>query len=644
MGTGPKRCPVAGAHGSGGCFDLTSAPEAPGGNRDQNGPPYPTLCMNRSIFVETARLRPRAANRLILFLVIFPFAGCSTPPAPAGAAPAAAALPPDRASVPAEPAPITAGRAPERPGPYAPGVDVLHYDVELALDEDGDRIWGRTDVQLRRTAEVGTVVALDLTGLAVTAVEVDGSAHGYRHERGRLILEPTPPPGPLRVRISYRGVPDDGLILGRNVHGAPTVFADNWPNRARFWFPAVDHPSDKATVRFTVHAPAGWQVIANGELDSDPAPSDPAVLAALGHGPSGPSGAHRTWVWSTSVDIPTYTMVVGAADFHVRSVGLAACGNAPASRRADGCVDVSTWVFPPDSVQGARIFRRADRMVDFFTEVIGPFPYEKLANVQSATRFGGMENAAAIFYSERAISSGTLGEGTVSHEIAHQWFGDSVTEALWSHLWLSEGFATYFGALFFERADGVDSFREIMDASRRTVLGSAVVRARPVLDDDPNLFALLNDNNYPKGGWVLHMLRGVLGDQVFFPGIREYYRRYRDGIALTDDFRTVMEEAAGRELGWFFDQWLRAPGYPVLAIDWSWDDDASQVEIVIEQVQVADWPTYRLPATVEIRSGSGNARHRVELTARREVIRLDAAGPPTEVRFDPDGWILAELR
>ena len=540
-----------------------------------------------------------------------------------------------------EPDPIAAGRASDRSGPYAPGLNVLHYDVELSFDDGGDEIWGRTEIRFNRPADTSAPVAFDLTGLAVTRVAVDGQPSRFRLSRGVLTLEPAPVPGPHMVEIRYQGTPDDGLILGTNVHGATSAFADNWPNRTRFWFPSVDHPSDKATVRFTVHAPAGWQVIANGELDREPAPTSAATLTGLGH-PG--DDQHRTWVWSSDVEIPSYTMVVGAADFHIGTTGLAACGKAPASRRSDGCVEVTYWVFPPDSARGRSIFQRSAEMVDFFTDRVGPFPYEKLANVQSATRFGGMENATAIFYSEQAIASGGLGEETVAHEIAHQWFGDSVTEREWSHLWLSEGFATYFGALFFEASDGAERFREIMDGSRRRILASDVVTSRPVLDPDDNLFALLNDNNYPKGGWVLHMLRGVVGDDVFFQGIATYYQRYLNGTAMTADLRAVMEEASGEELGWFFDQWLRFPGYPVFDVRWRWDSAASEVEVVVEQVQDDAWGTYRMPATIEVREASGASRHRFEIDGRSVTLRLPAASSPVEVALDPDGWILGVLR
>jgi aminopeptidase N len=462
-----------------------------------------------------------------------------------------------------EPAPIQAGVAPP-PGPYAPGIDVVHYEVD--------------------------------------------------------------------VTIAYRGIPDDGLIIRDNVHGDPSVFVDNWPNRTRFWLPSVDHPTDKATVRYTVHAPSVWRVIANGHLVTE-AGATPADAI-------GPQGDRRTWVWEVGVPISTYNMVIGAADLEVRTVGLAACGQAPASRRPDGCVEVTYWVYPQDVERAEPSFRRAAQMVDHFTDLIGPFPFEKLANVQSATRFGGMENASAIFYSEQAIASGRDIEGTVSHEIAHQWFGDAVTEADWHHLWLSEGFATYFGAQFFEAADGIDAFRARMEQSRQRVIASADVE-RPVVDEEEqDLFALLNDNNYPKGGWVLHMLRGIIGDDAFFAGIREYYRRYLHSAVLTDDLRAVMEETSGVELGWFFEQWIHRPGYPVFETETSWE--GGTLTLAIRQVQQASWPGFRAPMEVLVEQDGRRIVREIEVTGRETVVTLELPGrsAPTRVVLDPDGWVL----
>ncbi len=539
-----------------------------------------------------------------------------------------------------EPVPIQAGVAPA-PGPYAPGVDVRHYEVEIALTAGSDRIEARAELQVAVEAHRATL-PLDFTGLEITGLTVDGATVPYLHEEGvvRIPLGGAVPGDVVTVAIDYRGVPDDGLILRDNVHGDPAAFVDNWPNRTRFWLPTVDHPADKATVRYTVHAPAAWKVIANGHLvtEAGPTPAD-----ALGSGAD-----RRTWVWEVGVPISTYNMVIGAADMEITTVGLAACGRAPASRRDDGCVEVTTWIFPQDVANAEPSFRRAAQMTDYFTELVGDFPFEKLANVQSATRFGGMENASAIFYSEQAIAAGRDIEGTVSHEIAHQWFGDAVTESSWSHLWLSEGFATYFGALFFEAADGVEDFRERMEGSRARVVASAD-SDKPVIDpDETDLFALLNDNNYPKGGWVLHMLRGLLGDEVFFEGIRAYYRRHLHSAVLTEDFQAVMEEVSRRDLDWFFTQWLYRPGHPVFEVEERWipgDAGRGVAEVVVRQVQKEAWPRFRVPLELCWGEGAERVCREAVSGSASDVFRFEmGAEPSSPVALDPDGWVLKELR
>jgi aminopeptidase N len=532
-----------------------------------------------------------------------------------------------------EPAPIPAGVAPP-PGEYAPGVDVVHYDVEVGLGFGV--LWFEGITHIRVAVEASEpILPLDFSGMAINEVTVEGAEADFTHDAGLLSI-------PLRgratgdtvtVRVHYEGVPDDGFIIRENVHGDPAAFVDNWPNRTRFWLPSVDHPADKATVRYVVHAPAEWKTIANGQLVAEPTPSPADAI--------GPEGERLTWIWEVGVPISSYNMVIGSADLEIRTIGLAACGQAPASRRDDGCVEVTSWVYPQDYERAEPSFRRAAEMVDYFTDLIGPFPFEKLANVQSATRFGGMENASAIFYSERGIASGRNMEGTVSHEIAHQWFGDAVTEASWHHLWLSEGFATYFGAQFFEAADGVEDFRQRMEQSRQRVIGSEDVD-RPIVDPEvTDLFELLNDNNYPKGGWVLHMLRGMMGDDAFFEGIRTYYARHVHSAVLTEDFQAVMEEASGEDLEWFFQQWIYMPGFPVLDFDWSWSPDSGTVDVVIRQTQSDEWPPFRMPVDVELRAGDSTMRTSVEMEGRETRVRLSYVGDePDTIVLDPDGWVL----
>ena len=540
-----------------------------------------------------------------------------------------------------EPAPIKAGVAPQ-PGRLATEVDVRLYDIELGLSADASTFDARVVIDLDVTAARPTL-PLDFTGLSVTRVRVDGHEAPYTHTDGvlRIELPNTPAGARTAVEVTYTGTPDDGLFLQQNMHGHRTAFADNWPNRARFWLPSVDHPADKATVRFTVHAPATWRVIANGRLVTEAGPTPAEAI--------GPAGDRRTWVWEVDEPISTYNMVVGAAAFEVRSVGLAACGHAPASARADGCIEVTTWMFPEDADSAAPSFLRAAQMVDHFVNTIGEYPFEKLAHVQSATRFGGMENASAIFYPERAIASGRVIEDTVAHEIAHQWFGDAVTEADWYHLWLSEGLATYFAHQFFEAADGVATFQRLMEADRQTILRSEASN-RPMVDPEvTDLFALLNSNNYQKGAWVLHMLRGLLGDDAFFRGIRAYYRGNLHSVVLSDALRLAMESASGRDLRWFFTQWLNQPGYPVFEAVQRWmpaeAGSGGQMVVTLRQVQKSEWPRFRILLQLCWRTGPDRVCRQATSATAEDTFRFGfETRPAGDLAIDPDGWVLKDVR
>jgi len=534
-----------------------------------------------------------------------------------------------------EPAPIESGLAPP-PGPYAPGLDAQHYSFEISLVEGADWFAGRADVTLRLVEPIPEDLALDLSGLAVDVVLIDGEATSFELTGGKILF-PAPHTSAggddIVVTVHYRGVPDDGLFIGQTRAGIPSVFADNFPNRARFWIPTIDHPADKATARFTVHAPIAWQVIGPGRLVGTPVSTTADAL--------GGSADRTTWVWDIGVPVSPYNLVIGATEFIVHSVGTAACTYAPVSPRDDLCIEVTSWAFPQD-VDSARVkFRHAPEMIEHFTWTIGLYPFEKLANVQSSTRFGGMENASAIFYSEAGVAGNTT-EAVVSHEIAHQWFGAAVTEAEWSHLWLSEGFATYFGAHYFETAVSVKDFRRRLEENRITYVQSDDVN-NPIVRREENLFSLLNRNNYQKGGWVLHMLRYQVGEVAFAEVIRRYYGRFRHGTALTDDLRRVAEEVSEQDLEWCFRQWVYEPGYPQLDFTYEWDAAANEVVVTIEQIQPEAWPTFRFKGVVELEHDRGAARRGIEVRERLQTFRMPFVMEPVSVTFDPDGWLLKAL-
>jgi aminopeptidase N len=234
-----------------------------------------------------------------------------------------------------------------------------------------------------------------------------------------------------------------------------------------------------------------------------------------------------------------------------------------------------------------------------------------------------------------------MGEGVIAHETVHQWFGDSVTPASWAHLWVSEGFATYFGAVYFGERDGPDAFREAMDGGRQQVIGSDASN-RPVVDERPDLFGLLNSNSYPKGAWILHMLRSMLGDEAFFAGIRSYYEEHAEGSADTEDVRRAMEEASGEDLEWFFRQWAYSPGFPRLKVTTQGSEGATLV--TLEQVQEPGWPTFRLPLVVELRAEDGRVdRREIMMEGRREILRFPWTAGKYELHVDPDDTLLMEV-
>jgi len=529
--------------------------------------------------------------------------------------------------VAAQAAPARVEKSAAASSTYRPGIDVLSYDLSLELPTRGNIVRGHAILTVQRTARVDTLV-LDLVRLAVDSVRLDGRRVDFVRVPNEIHI-PLPPgdAGRFVVRVSYGGAVEDGLIIRTDSAGRWTGFGDNWPNRGRFWIPSVDHPSDKATVSWSVTAPAELTVVANGLLVRRSALAD---------------GRVRTQ-WSERHPIPVYTMVIAAAPLTEYALGETACGLASTGR----CVPQYVFAAPEQRAVLPGPFSQAGEVVRYFASLVGPFPYEKLAHVQSSTRFGGMENATAIFYADGAFRHRTMSEGLIAHETAHQWFGDAVTEREWAHVWLSEGFATYFAALWTRHAHGDSAFRADLRGMRNAVLSDAdAVPSRPVIDTaQTELLALLNRNSYQKGGFVLHMLRRQVGDSAFFWALRRYYASHRDGTVLTDDLRLEVERSSGQSLGWFFDQWLRRPGFPELDVTWSYDPSSHLVSLDVNQGE--RFGAFRLPLVVEVREATGVARRAtLEVPAERHsrlTIPTTLALAPRSVAADPDVDLLARI-
>ncbi len=495
-------------------------------------------------------------------------------------------------------------------------IDVIHYRFEIEVSDGSDSIKGRTfiTVQFTDTARKFWLnfVSLNAKGKGMIAYRVKennetlSSAHG----NDSLTIWLTKPAQKNETRtfeIVYSGIPADGLIISKNRYGERTFFGDNWPDRAHNWIPCKDEPGDKATFEFLVTAPAQYSVISNGKLGEEKLLADNKKLTH----------------WVEDVSLSTKVMVIGVAKFAVKKYD-----DSPPN------IPVSAWVYPQDSVTGFRNYSSAPAILKFFSDYIGPYPYNKLANVQSTTIFGGMENASAIFYYEESAEEDKPMERLLAHEIAHQWFGDMASEKSFPHLWLSEGFATYLSNMCLESKYGVDNLNKELTDARKRVIAFVKRSDRAVVDSVSPLMGLLNPNSYQKGGWVLHMLRHQIGDSLFQLLIRTYYDRYKGRNADTNDLLRVAEETSHKDLHQFFRQWLYTPGIPQLNIRWKYNKKYKTVSIIVNQIQ--SQPPFEFPLDLAIETKTTREKMvTLSITKRTETFSFGVADPNIKLTFDP---------
>jgi aminopeptidase N len=495
-------------------------------------------------------------------------------------------------------------------------IDVLHYKYEIGLSDQTDSIKGKATITVKFTSPTsnlyfdfvqmskGRMVMLAYAYMPdsiKTAIPVKSSPDKLQLE----LLEPAKTGDIETFVIEYKGIPEDGLIISKNKYGHRTFFADNWPNRGHNWLPCVDDPADKASVEFIVTAPQHYQVVANGiQVEETNIPGD----KKLTH-------------WKEDVPVSTKVMVIGVADFAVNLSGI-----------VDGCIPVYSWVYPEDRKNGFHDYAQAAEILPFFIKNVGPYGYKKLANVESKTIFGGLENANTIFYSESSVTGTRKSEGLITHEIAHQWFGNMATEKTFAHLWLSEGFATYMTILYMENKYGADTARKMLLEDREKLISFARQNNSAVVDHTTDYMKLLNPNSYEKGSWVLHMLRRQLGDSVFWKSIRQYYAEYAGKTADTDDLRKVFEKLSGTDLSSFFKQWLFTPGIPELGISWKYDPAGKTISVKIDQLQKTG--PYQFPLDISLGTGNIKEIKKLKISKQTEIFQWPVKERPDKITPD----------
>ena len=509
-------------------------------------------------------------------------------------------------------------------------IDIKHYSFALTLSDSNDEIIGSTNITINFKQAGVQNFRLDLInqsierkgkGMLVDGVYLDKNPISYSHQNDALIIN-LPSPSSINqslvFTIKYHGIPSDGLRIGATKFGDRSFFNENWPNRGRHWLPLIDHPYDKATSEFIVKAPAHYKVISNGLLLEE---SDLGDNVKLTH-------------WKQTVPVSSWLFVLGVADFAVKYVD-----------EFKG-KSIQTWVYSKNREAGFYDFDEPTKKVlEFYSAYVGPYAYEKLANIQTPSVNGGMETSSAIFYGEDLVN-GKRDErirNIVIHEIAHQWFGNAVTETTWDDAWLSEGFATFFTLLFIENEYGKEEYKKGISKAKKTVFDLSLkipdfsIVSNRTAEKEP----VTNGLTYQKGAWVLHMLRDLLGEKSFQKGIRAYYTKYFNSNTTTDEFRIEMEKSSVKDLELFFKQWLYQPINPTINAIWKYDAATKKLNLQLTQSQSGNF-LFNVPVEVGYyKTGSTTPIIlKMNLSRKQEVFSFPVPSAPEKLELDPRNVLL----
>ena len=430
--------------------------------------------------------------------------------------------------------------------PYLPesgngGFDVTHYDIKLAYTPTAPTIRATTTVDSVASEDLAAF-NLDFSGLTIDRITVDGRAATFRRTGSELTVHPARTitnGASFRALVAYHGIPHPvtdpsesaasaaaQLGWSRDTEGRVSVVSE--PIGALTWFPANDHPSDKATFDITVDVPAGVLVASNGALTRRAEP----------HG-------RERWHWSMAQPMATYLATVEIAPMREEDPP----GPAGVTMRN---------FFPPDTFNEAvKTFARTTAMIDYFTTLFGPYPFAQYGVVVVPHDLGyALETQTMSVFGQDLLGTDPQTEATVAHELSHQWFGDSVSLARWSDIWLNEGWATYAEDLWHAHADPSFDLNQYMIDLRAADAFTA--------PQNPGVNGLFSPAVYERGALTLHALRRTVGDVTFFTIAKAWTTKYRYGTATTADFIALSSSIAGRDLGPLLHAWLDDPKAPRL--------------------------------------------------------------------------------
>lgn len=511
-------------------------------------------------------------------------------------------------------------------------IDIQHLKLDVTPDFKARTVSGTVEISFKPIAKPLPRLELDAVDLRIADARCEGAVIADREvESEKLVLtfaEPIPAGKGAKVTIRYSAQPERGLYFRTPEMGYKQEDTQVWSQGEaelhRYWFPCYDYPNERFTSEVICHAPADMKVISNGKLVSQAKGGD--GLAA--------------WHWRQDKPHVNYLIALAAGRFHMLE-------------DTAGELPLALYVPPSEAAQAANAFRDTKAIIGFFNREIGvPFAWDKYHQVYCLDFIaGGMENtsctflAAGLLFSSETEQLRTL-HRLDAHETAHQWFGDLVTCRDWSHLWLNEGFASYYTVLYEEEKLGREAMLWSLWLEAQEVL--AAKDERPIVwRDYEDPMQQFDNRAYPKGAWVLHMLRSQLCPDLYRQCIKTYLDRHRDQTVGTDDLHDVIEELSGLSFDRFFDQWVYHGGYPELQASYSWDASAKQAKLAVKQNQKTSDKVlvfgFPLPVRFAMPGQAKPLDFTVQVTKASEDFYFSLPSQPELVRLDPDYTILAKV-
>jgi aminopeptidase N len=514
-------------------------------------------------------------------------------------------------------------------------VDIKHIKLQVALDFKEHRISGTATHRLAAILDDVRELEFDAAEIEVASVRAGAQSISFDHsdEKLRVRLERALKAGDeIEVAIDYAARPRRGLYFVGPDAAYPNKPVEAWTQGededSRYWFPCYDYPNDRVTSEVIATVPDTFTAVSNGGLVETTA---------------NPANRTRTFHWRHEVPHSAYLISLAAGEFvEVRDQA--------------GSTPVLYYVHPGREDDARRAFGNTPKMIQFFERKIGvPYPYAKYSQVAvSDFIFGGMENTSATTQTADTLHDARAhldftSDPLVAHELAHQWWGDLLTCRDWSHAWLNEGFATYFEALWCEEDKGADEFAWNVRQDREGYLDedSRHYRRAIVTNKYRAPIELFDRHLYEKGSLVLHMLRRTVGDELFFKSLNLYCTRHRGHNVITQDLQRAFEDTTGRNLDFFFDQWVYKEGHPELEISSSYDDKRKIASVTVKQThKTSDTvAVFRFPVTIALMDKDGKeVRHRIEIKERDNIFHFPAESAPKAVRFDPEFDVLKTFK